>query len=398
MLDTITENRETEYRRIKSLSKFDLDYDELQEEFKALVELATMIAGTQMSVINLIDNYYQWTVASGTSKLLQMPREDSVCNTTIRSQEPLEIPELDKDERFKHREFSKGKGGFNYYLGIPLTLASGDNIGALCLLDKNSRELSDRTKEMLGLIATEIVNKLERNRKMDEIIFSLNNAVKIKNQVAHDVRGPINGITGLAELVESEGSSKEEMTQYFQLIKESGKSLLELTDDILKRGISNDPVQGHLIDLQQLETKLLKLYRLPSRSKNIDFQIKINSEKANYRFSKRKLLSIFGNLISNAIKFTPVQGEIRIKLDIVNLDKGRYLEFTIIDNGIGISKEALTEFRENNLRSSAGTSGEQGFGLGLKLVQEMVHEFNGEMNIFSEEGEGTKIEVRLLLK
>ncbi|PTX41609.1 phospho-acceptor domain-containing protein [Christiangramia gaetbulicola] len=397
MLNEIIENDEAEYQRIKSLSKFDLDYNELQEEFKSLVQLSAMIAGTEMSVINLIDNYYQWTVTAFSSKLLQMPREESICDRTIRTHEPLEISDLEKDERFKDRGFSKGDSGFNYYLGIPLTLESGDNIGALCVLDKNSKEISDRDKSMLRLVASEIVNKLEHKRKMDETIFSLNKAIKTRNQVAHDVRGPITGITGLAEVAASEDSSKEEMVQYFRLIKDSGNSVLELTNDILKSGLSNDPFQEKNINLKQLKEKLLKLYRLPSKSKNIDFQIKINPEKSNIIFSRRKLLSVFGNLISNAIKFTPANGKITVDLDVLHLDKGKYLKFKITDNGVGISKEALAEFKQDKLNSTRGTSGEEGFGLGLKLVRDMVTEFRGEMDISSKENAGTEIEVKLLL-
>lgn len=398
MLEKLIDNEETEYRRIKSLSKFDLDYDELQNEFKSLVELAAMISGAEMSVINLIDNYYQWTVTTFSSKLLQMPREESICNRTIQSHDPLEISDLDKDELYKDRGFSEGDGGFNYYLGFPLTLASGDNIGALCILDKEAKEISEKDKAMLRIIVAEIVNKLEARKKLDESLASLNEAIRIKNQVAHDVRGPINGIASLAELAESEESSEEEKTQYFQLIKESGKSIIELTDDILKRRSSvDDGVALPYMNLQQLKVKLLKLYRLPSRSKKIDFQIKLNPERAAYNFPKRKLLSIFGNLISNAIKFTPANGEINISMDILNLDSGRFLQFVIIDNGIGMSESVLEDFRGNTLRSTAGTSGEEGFGLGLKLVRDMVYELNGDMNISSAENQGTKIEVKLLL-
>ena len=397
MINEIVENDQAEYQRIKSLSKFDIDYNELQQEFKSLVELAAMIAGTDMSVINLIDNYYQWTVAACSSKLLQMPREDSICNRTIGSHEPLEIKELDKDDYYKGKRFFKGDSGFNYYLGFPLTLESGDNIGALCLLNRTSKEISDKDKAILGLLASEIVNKLELRRKMDDTLFSLHKAVKIKNQVAHDVRGPITGITGLAEVAESEDSSREEMIQYFKLIKDSGRSILELTNDILKSGISNDPVHARHFNLEQLKEKLLKLYRLPSRSKNIDFQLNVNHEKSKIIFPSRKLLSIFGNLISNAIKFTPVNGKISVDLDILYLDKGKYLSFIITDNGVGLSKAALEDIQENNLDSTEGTCGENGFGLGLKLVQEMVNEFHGTMNISSKENTGTKIEVKLLL-
>ncbi|SDS48819.1 GAF domain-containing sensor histidine kinase [Gramella sp. MAR_2010_147] len=398
MSDGINENIETEYHRIKSLSDFDLDYGELEDEFEPLVELAAMIAGTQISVINLIDNYFQWTVASKSIKLLQMPREDSVCDRTIRSRKPLEILNLDKDEQFKHQEFSKGKSGFSYYLGIPLIVDSGDVIGALCVLDKTPKTISEKSKIMLGLVASEIVKKLELRKELDRKIFSLNEAVKTKNQLAHDVRGPINGITGLAELAETEDSSDIEKLQYFKLIKESGNSILELTNDILQNAKSIDEVKTSYINSKQLADRLMELYRLPAESKNIDLQVKTNPHNRDYTFSRRKLFSIFGNLISNAIKFTPSNGWIKISLDIADLEGKKHLIFCIVDSGMGVSEDILEDFREKKLKSSLGTSGEKGFGLGLRLVVELVHDLAGEIDIISGKDIGTTIKLSLPLK
>jgi signal transduction histidine kinase len=396
-LDLKFENQELEYRRIKKLSEFDLDYAELQKDFKSLADLAAMIAGTKMAVINLIDNYFQWTITSQSEKLLQMPREESICNTTMLTKEILEIPRLDEDKRFKDKDYAN-KVGVNYYLGVPLRLDSGENIGVLCVLDGSERKLSEKNKKMLELVAQEIVNKLETSKKFNECIHTFNELIRVKNQVAHDVRGPINGITSLAELVEADDPDRDEMKEYFRLIKDSGKSLLELTEDILGSVKTNNVQEGGYINLKQLKAKLLKLYRLPAKSKELDFQIILNPARATTAFPKRKLLSIFGNLISNSIKFTPVSGRILVKLDVVNTAKGYCLQFVVEDSGIGISPDALLELQNNKLNSTSGTFGEKGFGLGLKLVQDMVEDLKGEMNIISKVQEGTQIDVKLLLR
>lgn len=99
------ERNNAEYVWIKKLSEFDLDYRNLQKEFHGLVELAAHIAGTDISLINLIDSHSQWTVSSYCYKLYEMDREDSICQYTIQSESSMEIQHLDKDTRFKDKPY-----------------------------------------------------------------------------------------------------------------------------------------------------------------------------------------------------------------------------------------------------------------------------------------------------
>ena len=204
MLMDVVENRDIEYRRIKKLSEFDLDYKKLQNEFQNYVELAANVAGTKISLVNLIDNYTQWTVSAFSSELYQVDREESVCDHTLRTENFLEIPRLDKDHRFRDKPFVKGDYGLKYYLGIPLKVESGEKIGALCVIDHEERKVSPEKKRLLNLIASEIVEKLEAKRKLDSLKNKLAEAIAQRNQMAHDIRGPLAGILGLSESVEDE--------------------------------------------------------------------------------------------------------------------------------------------------------------------------------------------------
>lgn len=209
------------------------------------------------------------------------------------------------------------------------------------------------------------------------------------------MRGPINGIAGLAEVVETEEVSTEEMKEYFKLIKDSGKGILDLTDDILDNGKDPDIFRSTYLNLQQLKEKLDKLYQLPAKSKQIDLYIDFDPEKNWKFFPKRKLLSILGNLISNSIKFTPIHGEIQVALDIKNSEQGKFIQTLITDTGKGFTANEIQEFYNNKLDCSIGSAGEKGFGLGLKLVNEMLNDLNGDMEISSTQDKGAKIEVRV---
>lgn len=232
---------DTEFDRLKALSRMDLDYDELQKEFANLTELAAQIADTEISLVNFIDNYTQWSVSAHGIKDIQMPREESVCQYTILEEQPLEIKRLDLDERFSTKSYVSGNGGLDlsYYFGIPLTLDSGEKLGALCVLDKEEKKLSPEKIKQLRLIAQQIVESLELKKELKEAkqqIVEISQTLKI---LAHDVRGPINGILGVSEIALFENLSGLESKSYFRKIAKSSKELKDLTDEILKVHISS---------------------------------------------------------------------------------------------------------------------------------------------------------------
>lgn len=396
MLNTENMNAELrEYQRIKKLSEFDLDYTDLHEYLKNYVELAAKIAGTPISIINLIDNLIQWSVSTKNSPIEQRPREESACTYTIETEDYLEIPRMDLDSRFKNKPYVKTEGGFKYYLGIPLTLNSGENIGSICVLNTKETSISNDTIYHLKLIAGEIVQKLEMKKKIRDLDFSLVEAVKIKNQVAHDIRGPINGIVGLSEMMKNKEIPEDELIPYIELIHNSGKGLMELTSDILDLDIERQ-LNSTTYNLEELGDHLLRLYKPGADLKNINLQVKHDSATARQRFSKKKLLSIIGNLISNAIKFTGEAGTIKVLLDIDDKQQNKLLLISVSDNGKGLP-HSIIDIISNECRSTLGTLGEKGFGLGLKLVDEMVSSRNGKMKITSARSLGTEININIPL-
>lgn len=384
-----------EYDRIKKLSEFDLDYGNLQEEFKGLVELAANIAGTEISLINLLDHHSQWSVSHYNADVFQINREDSICQYTIQSDNLMEIPHLDQDARFSDNPFVRPDDGFRYYLGIPLKVQTGENIGALCVLDHEERKISEESKDLLKLIADEIVKKLECKIKLDSLQDKLDKTIVQRNQLAHDVRGPVGGILGLAMSTENTTVDKEEFKSYMEMIKSSCSKLLDLTDDILER--QKNQQKDNYFTLSGFKAHLEDLYALPARNKEINFEVAFNQIKGNSRFPRRKLLPIVGNLIANAIKFTPSKGKVEVVLDIVQEEDKAALFIEVRDNGRGISQEKLQNITEIGLESGRGTEDEKGYGLGLRLVTEMVESIHGNLNIASEQGRGTTVKISIPL-
>lgn len=390
-----------EMERVINLAEFDLDFSNLENNFKDLAKLAAKIAGTPISLINLIDSYTQWSVSNHGIPITQMPREDSVCQYTIMSNDYFEVKDLAEDERFKNMFYVKDVPNLSYYLGIPLTTEEGYQIGALCVLDTKpnelapEREISPEKIELLKIIASEIVQRLKTLHAIKALQDQVFQESDIKRKVAHDIRGPIGGIIGLANIISEQGSSNviEQVLEIASMIHQSGSSLLELADEILTSGAKEKQSTGEQSSLLLFKQKLERLYTPQAKSKSIFFIVNLPVKHEKTLFFKDKLLQITGNVISNAIKFTPQNGSVTVNIDLVNTEAGHRLNITVVDSGIGLSSEAIQFILNGKATSTAGTIGEQGYGFGLALVKHLVDKLNGTMNITSKQGEGTVFEI-----
>lgn len=387
---------ENEMQRLIWLSELDLDFSNHEENFKDLTLLAAKVTGTEISLVNIIDSFTQWSISSYGSDVKQIPRPDSVCQYTIMSEQNFEVTDLRADERFNKKFYVNGSLGLRYYYGLPLQLVKGVNIGALCVLDSNLKTLSPEKIELLEIIAQAVVKRLKSFQAYDALSAKLKESEASNKKVAHDIRGPLNGIIGLSELMTQEGESVDikELVEIIRMINKSGKSLLELADEILSEG-GQKPLRNTEFNLPLFKDKLEKLYRPQAKHKNVELMIAVDPLYAEIPFAKNKLVQITGNLISNAIKFTPDGGKIEVNLSLEIKDTEKLLNISVKDSGVGIDPEAVKNIVTGNSGTTAGTMGEKGYGFGLSLVSHLVESLNGEITVSSYPGQGTIFKVVL---
>ena len=387
---------ENELARIMSLSNLDLDFTNLEDSFKDLTLLATKVTGTEISLINIVDSYTQWTIANQGIDLQQMPREDSVCQYTLMSQQPFEIKDMSIDDRFSSKFYVNSPGGLRYYYGLPLQIAKGLNIGALCVLDTQVKALSPEKVELLEIIAQTVVKRLKSIHALEQLNAKLAESNAAKKKAAHDIRGPLAGIVGLSELISDQGAATNvpELMEYIGMINKSGLSLLELAEEILSED-QQQALADNEFNLPLFKEKLLKLYQPQAKVKALDFEVYLEAGNENVPFSKNKLLQIAGNLISNAIKFTPEGGKVVVSLGLVINADEKLLNITVNDTGVGIDADAVERIIIGKAESTPGTQGEKGYGFGLSLVSHLVEALNGKITVSSSPGSGTRFEVLL---
>ncbi len=402
-MDTKHPIPENEMGRIIELSELDLDYSSIDENLDSLTRLAAKIAGTSISLINLIDTYTQWSVSAHGIDVDQMKRENSVCQYTIMDNDAFEVKDLAADTRFKDKFYVKDDPNLRYYFGVPLQTNNGYNIGALCVMDQQEKEISAEKVEMLTLIGQEIVERLLLIKQMDALRNIASDAKDTQRKLAHDIRGPLSGIIGLADIIREQGHSNklEDVLQLINMMHKGGNSLLELADEILsndKQSMANEAAKlAHLYTLSALKEVLEKLFTPQAMNKSVHLDIQTDANTEHVTFPRNKLIQIIGNLISNAIKFTPSNGHVWVNLSI-SLNQPKSLKVVVKDDGEGMDNHTLQEIlntRSNANTSHNGTMGEKGYGFGLMLVKHLIDKMGGSLAIYSEKTKGSAFEVSL---
>ena len=206
--------------------------------------------------------------------------------------------------------------------------------------------------------------------------------------VSHEIKTPLSVIQGYADLLQSKGLSDEKRAEYTYRLSLAIESLTNLVTNILKLNkIENQGiVQKKRFSLDEQLRRCVLGFENKIEEKNLNLNIDLEDT---YIESDEALLEIvWNNLISNAVKFTPFGGEIAISLKANN---GKSV-VTISDNGCGMSQETLERCFEKFYQGDSSHS-QQGNGLGLALVKQVVNMLEGEVRVASVLGEGTEFTV-----
>jgi two-component system cell cycle sensor histidine kinase PleC len=215
--------------------------------------------------------------------------------------------------------------------------------------------------------------------------------------MSHELRTPLNAIIGFSEIMESElfgPIGDERYKGYASDILGSGRHLLDLISDILD--MSRIETGKYKIESESLEmpTILSDCLRLvEGRADEEEVALSLETETLpNIIGDKRAVKQIVLNLLSNALKFTPAGGAVKI-LGAVDNDN---VTISIEDNGIGIAKEELGKIGQPFLQfESMHSKKYTGSGLGLAICRSLVDLHGGLFNIESELGKGTSVRVSL---
>ncbi len=246
-----------------------------------------------------------------------------------------------------------------------------------------ARDITKLKKTNLELLnAKEIA---ERSLKVKETFLA---------NMSHEIRTPMNGIIGMIDLLASTELANEQK-EYVQTVKKSSETLLSILNSILdlsKIEAGKMKLTTNSIYLKDTLEKLYALFSQQALAKNINLFYHIDQRIPTYlKVDEIRLLQIFSNLISNAIKFTKGGGAINIDLKLSSMKKNKLvIKAEIRDSGIGISKENIEKLFSNfSQLDNSSTKAYGGTGLGLAISKELTKLMNGEIGVYSSPGFGS---------
>lgn len=242
------------------------------------------------------------------------------------------------------------------------------------------------------------VEKTQLNRRLRKSISELRENMRFKNDMiavlSHDMRTPLNGIIGFSNLLLQRENLDKEEQESVVLIKESGRILLNLINDILelsKIQAEKSQLEMKPVSISQVAEKSVRALNFLAELKNQKIELESRINNSLILGNHDALMRVLNNLLANSIKFTPERGAIKI---VIEPGQNKHIMLSVIDTGIGIPAEKLPFLFDKYSRiSQKGTAGEAGTGLGMSIVKEIVDMHGGTVEVFSRVGEGTQFKI-----
>jgi signal transduction histidine kinase len=207
---------------------------------------------------------------------------------------------------------------------------------------------------------------------------------KIMRIVAHDLRNPLSGISGVVALMLEEEGFSAESKEELALIKSTSDNSLALVNELLQINSSMEGLEMVPVDMGELVQYCSDLLQIKAQSKNQ--QIHTQSLHCWVIANREKLWRVLGNLIGNAIKFSPLNSTISVSMTTNDQD----IIVAVSDQGIGIPPQMVEKlFEMFTPAKRSGTSGEESFGMGLSISKKIIEGHSGKIWFESQEGKGT---------
>jgi len=296
----------------------------------------------------------------------------------LRDVKNLYIPQTFKKGMIKHETVIICKDGQRRLLEVTSFIVEGGMIAAICMDLTETRALE-----------TELIkakdNAEQASRAKSDFLSNM----------SHEMRTPMNAIIGMTSIAKK-AENNERKDYALNKVEESSKHLLGIINDVLDMSkieankFELTPVE---FDLRSLLQKAVSFVRLRMEEKQHRFSMNVeNNVPLFYIGDDQRLTQVITNLLSNAAKFTPEDGEIGVKVSMAGEKDGICeLCFEVSDSGIGISPEQQEKIFNIFEQAESGTTRKYGgTGLGLAISKRIVELMGGQISIDSDLGKGSR--------
>jgi len=291
---------------------------------------------------------------------------------------PIDFAIEDKTLRDRIKTtLDKKKSGYQFDFELP-----GEDSEHHRIIRAGTSVIEDRTGKQTGIITTmhDVTYEREIDRMKTEFIST----------AAHELRTPLTSIQGFSELLKiRDDMTEDERKECLSYINAQSVNLAAIINDLLDisriesgKGFSLDKAPCNIAELIR---EMVPSFQV--QSKKHQFDLILSEEPIEMMADIDKMRQVFENILSNAVKYSPEGGEIRITGEIV---EDRY-QVSIEDKGIGMIPDQVERIFDKFYRADYSNTAIPGTGLGMNIVKYLVEAHGGEMRVESEVGKGTTV-------
>jgi PAS domain S-box-containing protein len=384
----------------------------LADAMQAIAEQARIVTTSHMALISLTtaDSWAQTITAKSLSERYELWRDfdapidgSGIYHLVCRTNHPIR---LTQDELAAHPDF-RGYGAFaeqhpplRGWLAVPLVGRDGRNVGLVQVSDRDEGDYSLEDEQALTQLARMASIAIENVRLYEEAQAAIQSRDQFLSMAAHELKTPMTTIKGFVQLLIRRMRRPEFDPGYFE----------ESADNLQEQIIRLESLLNDLLDTTRMQHQGATIKPAPVELRSLAEQVMARFEHTPEWNEKHRLVldapqpvtgmwdverldQVLTNLISNALKYSPDGGEVRIALEC-QVDE---VTIRVSDQGIGMSSEDLARVFEPFSRSEAARRTAGGTGLGLFIARQMIEQHGGSISVQSEVGHGTTFTVLLPL-
>lgn len=353
-----------------------------------------------ISALSLSEKYARWRDHASA------PAGSGIDAVVCASNRPVRLtqPELETHPRWRGlAAAADGRPPMRGCLAAPLVAGDGTNIGLIQLSDRTEGEFTPEDEAILVQLA-QVASVAIQNRRLLE---QATEAVRVRNDflasVSHDLRTPLTTVKGTAQILRRYAARRaadpDRLVEGLSRIDGAATRMAAQIDDLLDLARLQS---GEPLDLDTRPTDLVALARQladEQQRAGEDTPILVETREPELvgNWDPARIERVIGNLLANAIKYSPDGGEVRIQIRREATAEGEWVMVRVSDQGLGIPAADLPHIFDRFYRAGnvAGRIG--GTGIGLASARQIVHQHGGTITAESEEGSGACFTVRLPL-
>jgi len=325
-------------------------------------------------------------------KLAQSPLDREVIDGNA-----VIVANVEKDARIRFPRHA-ALDGIHSLVTVPV-VGKGHPLGVLCVYSTELDGFTPADADFLKAFASQCASAIENTRICEQLEHADETRTNFVRMLTHELRAPVGGAqTLLRTLLRGlAGELNEKQVDILGRLERRLDALMALINDLLSlsasRTVDLEASQEQIL-LKPIVEAIVDRFSSEAESKQINLSYFAVPDVLSVQATEDGLDRIFSNLISNAIKYTPVGGKVEVT---VGEQVGKAV-VTVSDTGIGIPLHELSDLWVDFFRASnARRSGIPGTGLGLSIVKQLVNHFGGTVEVRSTEGKGTIFKVMLPL-